>query len=195
MVRSGSTITGALKETTMNLIKYINKKASWKGVIVLFCTSAVLGTLIITMCFNKITLDPDAAMDSLSFYTSDTFFKNLDAQGDAGRRGYLQLHLIDYLFITQFYLLLTFLLNLLLHKITNLKHLDLLCLIPLLSACMDLLENISIDISILLYPVKVIWLGSLAGIFTLIKISTIYITFILIVILSVLFLIKVRLPR
>ena len=175
----------------MNLITYIDNKASWKGVIVLFCTSAILGTLIITMCFNIITLEPDATMDSLSFYTSDTFFQNLDVQGDMGRRGYLQLHLIDYIFITQFYLLLTFLLNLLIRKIEILKNLAFFCLIPLLSAFMDIFENLSIDISIHLYPTKVIWIGKLAGIFTLIKISSIYITFILIVILSVLFLIKV----
>jgi hypothetical protein len=80
----------------MNVVEYINKKATWTRVIVLFITSAILGTCLVTMFFGRIKLNPDATMDSLSFYTSDTFFKHLDIQGEEGRRSYLLLHLIDY---------------------------------------------------------------------------------------------------
>lgn len=173
----------------MHLITCINKHATWKKIIFLFCTSTVLGTLIITMFFNQIKLEPNAAMDSLTFYTSDTFFRNLDIQGETGRHAYLQLHLIDYIFISQFYLLFVFLINFIIRKI-NSKKIAFFCLIPFLSAGMDLLENIFIDISIVLYPQKIIWFGKLSGIFTLIKMYSIYVTLLLIVILLFLFVIK-----
>ena len=84
----------------INSIIHIIKTATWKRVILLFCTSALLGISIVTMFFGQLKLNPDATMDSLSFYTSDTFYRNLDIQGDDGRKSYLLLHLVDYHFIT-----------------------------------------------------------------------------------------------
>lgn len=174
----------------MRLITSIERKATWIRVIALFCTSAILGTCIATMFFNRIRLNPEATMDSLNFYTSDIFFKNLDIQGEEGRKAYLLLHLIDYLFITQFYALFVYVICMLSRKINSATTISFLCMIPFLSAGADLLENILIDVSILLYPRKIPLLGTLSGIFTSIKMYSIYVIFILILILVSLLLIK-----
>ena len=174
----------------MKLINHINKKASWKHVLLFLITSAILGTLIITMFFGRIDLKPEASMDSLNFYNSDVFFGNLDYQGETGRHAYLQLHLIDYLFITQFYLLFVFILSFLLRRIGSKDKTFYLCLIPIAAALFDLLENISIDFSILQYPLKHIFIGNIAGVFTFLKMALIYVTFVVIVFLLFALLIK-----
>lgn len=163
------------------MIQHITRKATWKRVFVLFCTSTILGLCIVTMFFGQIKLNADATMDSLTFYTNTTFFQNIELQGEEGRRAYLYLHLIDYLFITQFYSLLAFLTSILLKESAKFKRITFICLIPFLSAIMDLFENIFIDISILLYPNKIILLGQFSGFFTLIKMISIYISFAIIV--------------
>lgn len=151
--------------------------------LVLLCTAAMLATCIMTLFFGRIELNPGASMDSLNFYSADVFYQNLEIQGTQGRAGYLQLHAIDYLFITQFYLLFSLLIANLLRKVNASKKIAFLCLVPLFAALMDLLENIFIDISILLYPQKIGFMGSAAGFFTLLKISSLYISFTLILVL------------
>lgn len=165
----------------MDLILKLNSKATWTRVVILFFTSAVLGTLIITMFFGRIELNPDATMDPLTFYTSETFFNNLDRQGETGRRSYLLLHLFDYIFITQFYLMFSYLIGVLMSAVTVSRTLSYLSLIPLFAATMDLLENLFIDISILLYPTKITALGSASGVFTFLKVSSLYVTFTVII--------------
>ena len=174
----------------MKLIHFINNKASWKLVLILFLTSAILGTCIITMFFGLIELNSEATMDSLTFYSAKIFYKNLDIQGESGRRNYLLLHILDYLFITQFYFLFANLLALLARKISQSGKLNALCLLPFLAAIMDLLENISVDISILIYPDKFAIFGNLSGFFTLIKMCSIYAIFIILIVFLIIMLIK-----
>ena len=174
----------------MNIIHTIDKKANGKNMLILLCTSAVLATCIMTMFFGRIELKPEAAMDSLNFYSADVFFHNLDIQGAQGRSGYLQLHAIDYLFITQFYLLFALLIAHLLRKVKAPENIAFLCLIPMVAAVMDLLENIFIDISILIYPQKILAMGTASGYFTLLKMSLLYISFALIFVLLLIRLVK-----
>jgi len=89
----------------------------------------------------------------------------------AGRQAYLILHLIDYMFITQFYTLLAFALALLVRRIKKIK---MVLAIPLIAGVFNILENLSIDASILMYPVKVQLIGTLSGYFTLLKFIMLY---------------------
>ncbi len=171
----------------MKIVSCIQKKASWKIVILLLFTSFILGTFIMTMFFGKLNLDTDAVMDSLNYYDSDIFFSNLEKQGNEGRISYLYLHVIDYLFISQFYTFFVFLIYMLSRKFLNShKKIVYLCLSPFFSAAMDLLENVSIDMSLLLYPKKILMLGRISGIFTFLKMYSIYVVFFILIVLLLL---------
>ncbi len=168
----------------MKIIEYIDKKATWKRVIISLVSSVVLGTCIATMFFGFLKLKPEATMDSLNFYNSDTFFYNLEIQGKEGRQAYFLLHLFDYIFITQFYFFFVYLIYLIIHKLRQKIWTKYLCLIPVVSAIMDFFENICIDLSIFLFPNKIIFIGNLSGIFTLTKMISINVTLLVVFVLS-----------
>jgi len=171
-------------------MKQLHKIAHWKLVLILCITTTILASCLVTMCLGRLNLNPDATMDSMSYYTAETFYQSIEIQGESGRRAYLRLHLIDYLFITQFYPLCVLIMTLPLHKLSTSRKLALLALLPLFSGLMDLLENVSIDISILLYPARIAVLGRVAGIFTFLKIHSIYLFFGLTILLAVVLPIK-----
>lgn len=171
-------------------MKQLHKTANWKLLLLLCITTTILASCLVTMCFGRLNLNPDASLDAMSYYTAETFYQSIEVQGEPGRTAYLRLHLIDYLFITQFYPLFVLIMTLLLHKLSTSRKLAPLALLPIFSALMDLLENISIDVSILLYPTQIAVLGRVAGIFTFLKIHSIYLFFGLTVLLVVLLPIK-----
>lgn len=142
------------------------------------------------MFFGLLKLDTNATLDSLNFYNSNTFFNYLDIQGDAGRKSYLILHLIDYLFITQFYLFLSLSISKLIQKSDIKSSLTLLSLLPMLSGLMDFVENLLIDFSILYFPKKLIVLGDIAGFATALKMYSLYVVFTLLLVLSIVSLIN-----
>ncbi len=174
----------------MNLLQQLHKIAHWKLVLILCLTTALLASCLVTMCFGRLNVNPEASLDAMTFYTAETFYQSIEIQGDEGRAAYLRLHLIDYLFITQFYPLFVLIMYMLLHKLSTNRGLALLALLPLFSALMDLLENISIDVSIFLYPARIAVLGQVAGIFTFLKMHSIYLFFGLTVLLAVLLPVK-----
>lgn len=161
----------------MKIYNYVVRSASLNKVIIFSISSAILATLLITAFFGLIEVKPEATMDSQMFYTSQTFYDNLKEQGEVGRRSYLILHAIDYLFITQFYLLMSFTIVLLLRKLTKNKKVFILFLIPLGAGLFDILENLAIDLSLIFYPQKVLLLGQFSGYFTFFKFIFIYIAF------------------
>lgn len=173
-----------------NLVSLIDKKASWKKTGILFLLVIMLAAAIITQFFGVITLNPNAAMDSLTFYSSNTFYENVAVQGPAGRQGYLYLHVIDYFFMVFLGLFLISLLYMLVKKVTHSAKLRSLALLPLLSFACDFCENLCIDISLIVYPNKIPVLGSLSGYCTAGKMYTLYIVFSLILILFLLVFIK-----
>ena len=171
-------------------MKQLHKIAHWKLVLILCITTTILASCLVAMCFGHLSVNPEASLDAMNYYTAETFYQSIEIQGEAGRTAYLRLHLIDYLFITQFYPLFVLIMYLLLHKLRTSRRLALLALLPLFSALMDLLENMSIDISILLYPTRIAVLGQVAGIFTFLKMHSIYLFFGLTVLLVVLLPVK-----
>jgi len=160
------------------------KSATIKKVLLLCMSSFFLATAIITKFFGLIELASSATMDSEMFYTSQTFYLNLKQLGETGRNSYLLLHLIDYLFITQFYLLLCFSIILLL-KIEKFKKVIFLAFVPFGAALFDLLENLAIDYSIIIYPNKFSLIGNLSGYFTYAKFIFIYFAFTVILLLLI----------
>ncbi|MBN2737251.1 MAG: hypothetical protein JXR70_09745 [Spirochaetales bacterium] len=174
----------------MKIIPFLDKKLNWKSTLLLFLTSAFLAAAILTQFFGLLKLEPKATMDPLFYYSSDTFFNNIDAQGETGRQAYLYLHLLDYLFITRFYLFFALVIRLFLKKLNAPEKLGFLCLLPFVSAIMDILENLSIDISILIFPQKIVLLGAASGIFSCLKMLFLYVWFIIVVVLLVLVIIQ-----
>lgn len=172
------------------ILAFIDKKANWMAVMRSFLSSLILACCMLSQCFGLIKLNPDAVMDPLNFYRADLFFHHLNIQGQTGRQAYLIFHLIDYVFISQFYPMFTYLIQLFLRRLRITGLLRFTVFLPILSALMDLFENMSIDISIVLYPSKIMFIGDLAGFFTAIKITSIDITIIFALLLFLFFIIK-----
>lgn len=163
------------------LLNGFNKK--W--LLLFLIGTSILATLVISQVFGIIELIPEATVDSEMFYSSETLYQFLSEQGVRGRSGYLSLHLVDYLFITQFYMLLTIIITLLVNKLALSVKYRRFAMIPFVAGLFDLLENISVDISILNYPQKLTSLNSILPYFSMLKFALIYISFILICVLSI----------
>ncbi|HEX3048030.1 MAG TPA: hypothetical protein VHY08_24975 [Bacillota bacterium] len=174
-----------LRAHANKLLQSVEKHASWKKVIILFLGGILLATCFISMFFGLLKMDPKATMDSNGYYDSVKFYQLLEQQGPDGRQSYLILHLIDYLFIIVYTLLLISILYLLLRKVTKSNQLKYLSFIPWLIALSDLVENLSVDISILIYPRKITFLASISGYFTVAKMMILYVSLALILILLV----------
>lgn len=172
------------------LLSSIEKNASWKKVIILFFVIIFFAICIITMFFGLIKLNPDAIMDGVDYYNSNTFFQYLEQQGSEGRQSYLILHLFDYLYIILSTLFLIFTIYLLLQKVTHSKDIKYLSLVPIASAIFDILENLCIDISILFFPKKITILANLSGYFTVIKMMVLYISFTIVLVSIMIVIIK-----
>lgn len=174
----------------MTIRERIYQKTSWRRIGFFFLTSVLTGTAVITQLFGLLQVDSLYALDPLAYYSSDIFYRFLELQGDGGRSSYLWLHLLDYLFIGQFYIFFVYLIQMLLPDKILEDRASLISLLPLFSASMDLLENLSIDISLLLYPGKWELLGHLSGYFTAAKFYSLYLVFLLTAVLGILALIR-----
>ncbi|MCK8058216.1 MULTISPECIES: hypothetical protein [unclassified Fusibacter] len=162
------------------LVQALEKHSTWKRALFLFIVSMLFATLIITMFFGRIQLDANATMDSLTSYTSEVFHNSLELQGEAGRTGYLQLHIIDYLFMSVFYLCMAMTLQLLIKKVFTTDKVRYLALIPFIALLCDFGENVMIDVSIWMFPRQSQLMGVLAGYFTATKMMVINITLVVI---------------
>lgn len=152
------------------LIKTIKQTASIGKILWLIFMTIALGQLIMTKVFGVLAVDYNWVVDLKWFYAPNFLFDAIQKQGEIGRQSYLFMHFLDYLFITQISLCLSFLTIFLLGKIfKKTKKLDFLCLIPFLYAPMDILENLCVDISIGIFPKKILFLGQIAPYFTLFK--------------------------
>lgn len=172
------------------LIKTIKQTASIGKVLWLLFMSVTLGSLIFNKVFGVLAFDFNWIVDTKFWYNSVFFFRLLQEQGNFGRQSYLFMHFIDYLFITQISLCLSFSIILLIKKNFKTKKLDFLCLIPFLYAPMDILENLSVDISIGIFPQKILFLGQIAPYFTFFKTIFMDISELTVIILLIILLVK-----
>jgi hypothetical protein len=104
-------------------------------------------------------------------YTPEEAYQLFTALGTAGRQAYRTLHLVpDMLFPISYALLFAFTGAWFLVRLLPLEHpLQWLILTPLISGLADILENLSLVVSGLLYPNRIDWLAQVASLLTKIK--------------------------
>lgn len=171
----------------MKKIRYpfLESYVSAKRTIILFVLSVSFATIIITSLFGIVQIDSEATMDSLTYYSSKTFYNNLDVLGAEGRVSYLILHLFDYVFMVVLMLFLISLLTLLRRRSFKLIYnMTFISYLPIISFIGDFIENISIDLSILIYPRTIRAFGILSGYATSIKMYSLYFIFTIIILIS-----------
>lgn len=158
------------------MIDRILERANIKRLSVWTIITLIFATCIVTLFFGRLQVVEEATLDSLNYYTADTFFSYLELQGEVGRTNYLYLHIFDYLFMISFALLLMTALAMLVKGKTMKKNpgaFRFIILLPILSLCADFIENICIDVSLMAFPRKVDLLANIAGSATFVKMNVI----------------------
>ena len=175
----------------MNKLERILKnKATWSKVLILLTLSIIFATLIITQVFGLLNINPHLTMDASNYYTSSVFYENIEKLGVEGRKTYLLIHIFDYFYIGFSYTFFVFLIYMLIRNFKGYASLKFLLVPPLLAGIFDLLENIGIDLSIVIWPRKLKVISNLSGYFTTLKMKMVYLTFIIILITSFSFVLK-----
>jgi hypothetical protein len=110
-------------------------------------------------------------LDMRMSYTPEEVYQLFAALGTTGRQAYRTLHLVpDMLFPISYALLFAFTGAWFLVRLLPLEHpLQWLILTPLISGLADILENLSLVVSGLLYPNRIDWLAQVASLLTKIK--------------------------
>lgn len=130
------------------------------------------GLVDITVAFPQV--------DLLGFYSAERFFEGVNTVMIAGEKTpYLLLHLSDYIMIFGMDILLSLLLTKLL------KHNNWVFIVPLFTMLFDYTENILFDLHLLIYPTQINFLGSLAGVFTILKFTSMVVMVVLAIVYKV----------
>jgi hypothetical protein len=167
------------------LIDMIEARGSWKTALLLFLISAALASLIISQAGGLLAIDARYTMDAADYYTAETFHDNLEKLGEPGRRTYLYIHLIDYVYIIFSYPFFAVMVYLVSRNMKNYQRYRWFLLLPLGAGVFDLLENISIDLAILFWPAKLPVVPFVSGYLTTLKMAILYCVFSLIACLGV----------
>lgn len=163
----------------MDLIKKITEG---KKLLLIGVLTSLFAIFVITEFYGKIYIIAEKTLDPLYYYSKDTFYEYIKAQGPPGRRGYLILHGFDYIFMVFLALFLSGCLFRL-TKIFTKINLEKLGYLPLFYWICDFTENFMIDISLVIYPSRLAIFGHLAGYFTLLKFTFLYIILLVLILL------------
>jgi ABC-type enterochelin transport system permease subunit len=127
-------------------------------------------------------------------YTPEEVYQLFSALGIAGRQAYRTLHLVpDILFPISYALLFAFTVAWFLVRLLPLEHpLQWLILIPLISGLADILENLSLVVSGLVYPNRMDWLAQVASLLTKIKFGLMPIGLVFLIIIVVMWFVRKR---
>jgi hypothetical protein len=158
-------------------LTFIQYKTSWLAILGLLAAAGLLmfvmnGT---TLPFSTPIVEEHSGgvpiLDMRMSYTPEEAYELFMALGIAGRQAYRTLHLVpDMLFPISYALLFAFTSAWFLVRLLPLEHpLQWLSLTPLISGLADILENLSLVISSLAYPVRMDWLVQFAALLTKIK--------------------------
>jgi hypothetical protein len=121
-----------------------------------------------TIGFNPDEIEGRGLFDAnFSYYSADYFYETAGMIEEVGMSRYFIFHACDYIFLTSYFILMFMMLNPLLPE--KLKKIGL--IIPILPAGFDLIENLSIDTLLIMYPQQYGYAGAV-GVFTVIKWST-----------------------
>jgi hypothetical protein len=161
---------------------YITKRINWKVVII----SAILFVLFIAVVLPNVSAYTEEVVGGLGspdtsfFYSGADLYRIAESYGEDGRSNYVLLRWTFDVVWPLVYLFFLFSLSVQLSKSFKSKWLNHIHWIPILATVFDFLENILITIVMVIFPVKILWLGNIAAMSTLAKWVLLYASFALI---------------
>jgi hypothetical protein len=159
------------------ILTFIQYKTSWLTILGLLAAAGLLMFIMngTGLPFSTPTIEEHSGgvpiLDMRLSYTPEEAYHLFTALGAAGRQADRTLHLVpDILFPICYALLFAFASAWFLVRLLPLDHpLQWLSLTPLISGLADILENLSLVISSLVYPSRIDWLAQVASLMTKIK--------------------------
>ena len=158
-------------------LTFIQYKTNWLTILGLLAVAGLLTFIMngTALSFSTPTIEAHSGgvpiLDMRMSYTPEEAYQLFTALGTAGRQAYRILHLVpDMLFPISYALLFAFTGAWFLVRLLPLEHpLQWLILTPLISGLADILENLSLVVSGLVYPNRIDWLAQVASLLTKIK--------------------------
>ncbi len=159
------------------ILTFIQYKTSWLAILGILAAAALLMFLMngTDLPFSSPTIEKHsgglAILDMRMSYTPEEAYQLFAALGPAGRQAYRTLHLVpDMLFPISYAFLFAFTGAWFLVRLLPQEHpLQWLILTPLISGLADILENLSLVVSGLVYPNRIDWLAQVASLLTKVK--------------------------
>ena len=182
------------------ILTFIQYKTSWLMILGLLAAACLLTFIMngTALPFSTPTIEEHSGgipiLDMRMSYTPEEAYQLFSALGIAGRQAYRTLHLVpDMLFPISYALLFAFTVAWFLVRLLPLEHpLQWLILTPLISGLADILENLSLVVSSLMYPNRVDWLVQFASLLTKIKFGLMPVGAVFLIIITVIWFIRKR---
>ena len=182
------------------ILTFIQYKTSWLMILGLLAAAGLLTFIMngTALPFSTPTIEEHSGgvpiLDMRMSYTPEEVYQLFSALGIAGRQAYRTLHLVpDMLFPISYALLFAFTGAWFLVRLLPLEHpLQWLILTPLISGLADILENLSLVVSGLVYPNRMDWLVQVASLLTKIKFGLMPVGAVFLIIITVVWFIRKR---
>mgnify|MGYP001824594904 FL=1 len=182
------------------ILTFIQYKTSWLMILGLLAAACLLTFIMngTALPFSTPTIEEHSGgipiLDMRMSYPPEEAYQLFSALGIAGRQAYRTLHLVpDMLFPISYALLFAFTVAWFLVRLLPLEHpLQWLILTPLISGLADILENLSLVVSSLMYPNRVDWLVQFASLLTKIKFGLMPVGAVFLIIITVIWFIRKR---
>jgi hypothetical protein len=182
------------------ILTFIQYKTSWLMILGLLAAAGLLTFIMngTALPFSTPTIEEHSGgvpiLDMRMSYTPEEAYQLFTALGTAGRQAYRILHLVpDMLFPIFYALAFAFTGAWFLVRLLPLDHpLQWLSLTPLISGLADILENLSLVISSLMYPNRMDWLVQVASLLTKIKFGLMPVGAVFLIIITVVWFIRKR---
>jgi hypothetical protein len=182
------------------ILTFIQYKTSWLIILGLLAAAGLLTFIMngTALPFSTPTIEEHSGgvpiLDMRMSYTPEEVYQLFSALGIAGRQAYRTLHLVpDILFPISYALLFAFTVAWFLVRLLPLEHpLQWLILTPLISGLADILENLSLVVSGLVYPNRMDWLAQVASLLTKIKFGLMPIGLVFLIIIVVMWFVRKR---
>jgi hypothetical protein len=182
------------------ILTFIQYKTSWLIILGLLAAAGLLTFIMngTALPFSTPTIEEHSGgipiLDMRMSYTPEEVYQLFSALGIAGRQAYRTLHLVpDMLFPISYALLFAFTVAWFLVRLLPLEHpLQWLILTPLISGLADILENLSLVVSGLVYPNRIDWLAQVASLLTKIKFGLMPIGLVFLIIIVVMWFVRKR---
>jgi len=182
------------------ILTFIQYKTSWLMILGLLAAAGLLTFIMngTALPFSTPTIEEHSGgvpiLDMRMSYTPEEVYQLFSALGITGRQAYRTLLLVpDMLFPISYSLLFAFTVAWFLVRLLPLEHpLQWLILIPLISGLADILENLSLVVSGLVYPNRIDWLAQVASLLTKIKFGLMPIGLVFLIIIVVMWFVRKR---